>query len=134
LLPIAGRDNKASLGFVDVLNNKIRGIQRRAYGLHDKHYLWLKVLTCMLPPAVDSTPSRATPRILPGAAAPHHAPWSSADRACDAADIAVDMMDDESTLPKCPQRSTTRENSLRKFTERPFKKASASAQAIERKS
>ena len=33
----------------DVLNNKIRVIQRRAYGLRDQEYLRLKVLTCMLP-------------------------------------------------------------------------------------
>ena len=38
-----------SLGFVEGLNNKIRVIQRRAYGLRDEEYLWLKVLTCMLP-------------------------------------------------------------------------------------
>jgi transposase len=41
--------NKISLGFVQGLNNKIRVIQRRAYGLHDEEYLKLKVLTCMLP-------------------------------------------------------------------------------------
>ena len=41
--------NKVSLGFVEGLNNKIRVIQRRAYGLHDEEYLKLKVLTCMLP-------------------------------------------------------------------------------------
>jgi transposase len=38
-----------SLGFVEGLNNKIRVIQRRAYGLRDEEYLRLKVLTCMLP-------------------------------------------------------------------------------------
>ncbi len=43
-------DNKVSLGFVEGLNNKIRVIQRRAYGLRDEDYLRLKVLTCMLPP------------------------------------------------------------------------------------
>jgi len=42
-------ENKISLGFVEGLNNKIRVIQRRAYGLRDEHYLRLKVLTCMLP-------------------------------------------------------------------------------------
>lgn len=42
-------ENKVSLGFVEGLNNKIRVIQRRAYGLHDEEYLRLKVLTCMLP-------------------------------------------------------------------------------------
>jgi transposase len=33
---------------VEGLNNKIRVIQRRAYGLRDEEYLRLKVLTCML--------------------------------------------------------------------------------------
>ena len=42
-------ENKVSLGFVERLNNKIRVIQRRAYGLRDEEYLRLKVLTCMLP-------------------------------------------------------------------------------------
>jgi transposase len=42
-------ENKVSLGFVEGLNNKIRGIQRRAYGLRDEEYLRLKILTCMLP-------------------------------------------------------------------------------------
>ena len=42
-------ENKVSLGFVEGLNNKIRVIQRRAYGLRDQEYLRLKVLTCMLP-------------------------------------------------------------------------------------
>ena len=42
-------ENKVSLGFVEGLNNKVRVIQRRAYGLRDGEYLRLKVLTCMLP-------------------------------------------------------------------------------------
>jgi len=42
-------ENKVSLGFVEGLNNKIRVIQRRAYGLRDEEYLRLKVLTCTLP-------------------------------------------------------------------------------------
>ena len=42
-------ENKVSLGFVEGLNNKIRVIRRRAYGLRDQEYLRLKVLTCMLP-------------------------------------------------------------------------------------
>jgi transposase len=42
-------ENKVALGFVEGLNNKIRVLQRRAYGLHDEEYLRLKVLTCMLP-------------------------------------------------------------------------------------
>jgi transposase len=43
-------ENKVSLGFVEGLNNKIRVIQRRAYGLRDEEYLRLKILACMLPP------------------------------------------------------------------------------------
>ena len=43
-------ENKVALGFVEGFNNKIRVIQRRAYGLRDEEYLRLKVLTCMLPP------------------------------------------------------------------------------------
>jgi len=41
--------NKVALGFVEGLNNKIRVLQRRAYGLRDPEYLRLKILTCMLP-------------------------------------------------------------------------------------
>jgi transposase len=41
-------ENKVSLGFVEGLNNKIRVLQRRAYGLRDEEYLRLKILTCML--------------------------------------------------------------------------------------
>jgi transposase len=44
------QENKVSLGFVDGLNNKIRVIQRHAYGLRDEEYLRLKILTCMRPP------------------------------------------------------------------------------------
>jgi transposase len=43
------REEDVSLGFVEGLNNKIRVIQRRAYGLKDEEYLRLKVLTCTLP-------------------------------------------------------------------------------------
>jgi len=42
-------EQKVSLGFVEGLNNKIRVIQRRAYGLRDEEYLRLKVLTMTLP-------------------------------------------------------------------------------------
>lgn len=42
-------ENKVALGFVEGLNNKIRVLQRRAYGLRDEEYLKLKVLSCMLP-------------------------------------------------------------------------------------
>ena len=42
-------ENKVALGFVEGLNNKIRVLQRRAYGLRDEEYLRLKILTCMLP-------------------------------------------------------------------------------------
>jgi transposase len=42
-------ENKVSLGFVEGLNNKIRVMQRRAYGLRDEEYLRLTMLTSMLP-------------------------------------------------------------------------------------
>ena len=42
-------ENKVPLGFVEGLNNKIRAIQRRAYGFRDEEYLRLKILTCTLP-------------------------------------------------------------------------------------
>lgn len=42
-------ENKVALGFVEGLNNKIRVIQRLAYGLCDVESLRLKVLSCMLP-------------------------------------------------------------------------------------
>ena len=41
-------DNKVSLGFMEGLNNKIRLIQRRAFGIKDLHYLKLKVLTSFI--------------------------------------------------------------------------------------
>ena len=43
------------LGFVEGLNNKIRVIQRRAYGLRDEDYLALKIMTLGLPP-LEKTP------------------------------------------------------------------------------
>jgi transposase len=42
-------NKEVPLGFVEGLNNKIRAIQRRAYGFRDEEYLRLKILTCMLP-------------------------------------------------------------------------------------
>jgi transposase len=42
-------ENKVALGFVEGLNNKIRVLQRRAYGLRDEEYLRLKILTTTLP-------------------------------------------------------------------------------------
>lgn len=42
-------ENKVALGYVEGLNNKIRVIQRRAYGLRDEEYLRLKILTSTLP-------------------------------------------------------------------------------------
>jgi len=44
--------NKVSLGFVEGVNNKIRVIQRRAYGIRNEDYLRLKVLTAFLDPSV----------------------------------------------------------------------------------
>ncbi|MBI5561345.1 MAG: transposase [Deltaproteobacteria bacterium] len=45
------RENKVSLGFMEGLYNKIRVIQRRAYGIKDKEYLRLKCLTSFIPDA-----------------------------------------------------------------------------------
>ena len=42
-------ENTVALGFVEGLNNKIRVMQRRVYGLRNEHYLRLKVLTSMPP-------------------------------------------------------------------------------------
>lgn len=42
-------DHKVSLGFMEGLNNKIRVIQRRSYGIRDLDYLRLKVLTSFIP-------------------------------------------------------------------------------------
>jgi transposase len=42
-------ENKVPLGFMEGLNNKIRVIQRRAYGIRNQEYLRLKVLTSFLP-------------------------------------------------------------------------------------
>jgi transposase len=43
-------DNKCSLGMVEGLNNKIRVIQRRAYGYRDEEFLKLKIIASFLPP------------------------------------------------------------------------------------
>jgi transposase len=42
-------ENKVPLGFVEGFNNKVRTLQRRAYGYRDEEYFRLKSLTCMLP-------------------------------------------------------------------------------------
>lgn len=41
--------NKVPLGFVESLNNRIRQLQRQAYGYRDEEYFRLKILTCMQP-------------------------------------------------------------------------------------
>lgn len=41
-------DHKVSLGFMEGFNNKIRVIQRRAYGIKDQDYLMLKVITSFI--------------------------------------------------------------------------------------
>jgi len=43
-------DNKVSLGLVEGLNNKIKVLQRRAYGYRDEDYLKLKIIAAFLPP------------------------------------------------------------------------------------
>ncbi|MGH8615811.1 MAG: transposase, partial [Gammaproteobacteria bacterium] len=52
-------DNKAPLGLVESLHNKIRVIHPRAYGQRDEGYLRLKLLTCMLP-ALKYVPKSST--------------------------------------------------------------------------
>ncbi len=42
-------ENKIALGFVEGFDNKIRVLQRRAYGLRDEENLKLKILTASLP-------------------------------------------------------------------------------------
>jgi transposase len=41
-------DNKVPMGFMEGLNNKIRVIQRRSFGIRDMEYLRLKVLTSFI--------------------------------------------------------------------------------------
>jgi len=43
-------ENKVSLGLVEGLNNKIRVLQRRAYGYRDEEHLKLKIVAAFLPP------------------------------------------------------------------------------------
>ena len=43
-------DSKVSLGLVEGVNNKIRVIQRKAYGYRDEEYLNLKIIASFLPP------------------------------------------------------------------------------------
>jgi len=50
IIAMAGRKDEIPMGFVEGMNNKIRAIQRRAYGIRDEEYLRLKVLTNTLPP------------------------------------------------------------------------------------
>jgi len=42
-------ENKVSLGLVEGLNNKVRVIQRRAYGYRNEEYLRLKIIAAFLP-------------------------------------------------------------------------------------
>ena len=42
-------DNKVSLGLVEGVNNKIRVLQRRAYGYRDEEFLKLKIIAAFLP-------------------------------------------------------------------------------------
>ena len=50
IAPYCDLDNKVSLGLVEGLNNKIRVLQRRAYGYRDEEYLKLKIIAAFLPP------------------------------------------------------------------------------------
>jgi transposase len=47
-------ENQVSLGLVEGLNNKIRVLQRRAYGYRDEEYLKLKIVAAFLPPLTRS--------------------------------------------------------------------------------
>jgi len=47
-------EHKASLGMVEGLNNKIRVIQRAAYGDRDEEYLKLKIIASFLPPLPEN--------------------------------------------------------------------------------
>ena len=42
-------ENKVKLGFVEAVNNKIRVMQRQAYGYRDEEYMKLKIITSFLP-------------------------------------------------------------------------------------
>ena len=53
-------ENKVSLGFVEGLNNKIRVLQRRAYGYRDEEYLKLKIVAAFLHPLTRSAEKRPT--------------------------------------------------------------------------
>ena len=53
-------ENKVSLGLVEGLNNKIRVLQRRAYGYRDEEYLKLKIVAAFLPPLPRSAEKRPT--------------------------------------------------------------------------
>jgi hypothetical protein len=44
-----GENAKWKSRFLEGLNNKIRVLQRRAYGFRDQEHFRLKVFTCMLP-------------------------------------------------------------------------------------
>jgi hypothetical protein len=58
-------ENKVALGFVEGLNNKVRVIQRRCYGIRDEQYLRLKVLTCTLPPLPRDENQQESPTRFP---------------------------------------------------------------------
>ena len=96
-------ENKVSLGFVEGLNNKIRVIQRRAYGLRNEEYLRLKI-------DLHAAGAIAAPRACSTFV---HQPDDGEARQCVAEHpcecaIAMDMMDNASALPTCPQRQQQR--------------------------
>jgi transposase len=55
-------ENKVALGFVEGLNNKIRIMQRCAYGLRDEEYVRLKLLTSSTLPQVRAKNDHSFPR------------------------------------------------------------------------
>gem|GEM_PF-3312925 len=58
-------DNKVALGFVEGLNNRIRVVQRRCYGIRDEEYLRLKGLTSTLPPLPRDPNSKKVTHTIP---------------------------------------------------------------------
>jgi transposase len=47
-------DNKVSLGLVEGLNNKIRVIQRSAYGCRDEDYIRFRIIASYLAPLPEN--------------------------------------------------------------------------------
>ena len=53
IAPYCDPDNQVSLGPVEGRNNKIRVLQRRAYGYRDEEYPKLKIIAAFLSPCPE---------------------------------------------------------------------------------